>query len=114
MAEFLFLVARDNLNLKNNQRIDLKKLYGFLKQSKEFRVNGDPSIEIDTFNSMTIGFLENSYFTLSYKGVLYYKKVLSFDFFLKADEFKQIFFDEFIMQCLIIAPKTIYKSKQNV
>ncbi len=114
MVEFLFLVARDNFKLKKRQKIDLKKLYVCLKSSKEFKVNGDRSIEIETFNTMTIGFLENSYFALSYKGVIYYKKVVSFDFFLNANEFKKKFFEEYVKQCLIIEPKKVYKSKSKV
>lgn len=114
MAEFLFLVAKDNFNLKRNQKIDLKKLYVFLKSSKEFKVNGDPSIEIETFNVMTIGFLENSYFAISYKGAIHYKKIMSLDFFLNANEFKKKFFKQYIKDCLIIEPKTTYKPKDNV
>ena len=110
----MFLVAKDNFNLKSCEKIDLKKLYVSLKSSEEFRVNGDPSIEIETFNTMTIGFLDNSYFALSYKGLIYYKKVMSFDFFLNAGEFKKRFFEEYVKECLIIEPKSNYKSKKNV
>lgn len=100
MAKFLFLVAKDKFNLKKDEKIDLKKLYVLLKPSKEFRVNGDPSIQIDTFNSMTIGFLNNSYFALSSTGVIYYKKVTSFDFFINANKFKKLFFEEYVKKCL--------------
>lgn len=100
MAKFLFLVAKDKFNLKKDEKIDLKKLYGLLKPSEEFRVNGDPSIEIETFHTMSIGFLKNSYFTISYKGVIYYKKVTSFDFFLNSNKFKKLFFEEYVKKCL--------------
>ena len=113
MADFLFLVAKDNFNLKNDKKIDLKKLSVLLKNNEHFKVSGDPSISIDTFQVLQIK-NEYCFFSISYKGFIQYLKITSFDFFLNASEFKKSFFENYVKECLIIAPKSTYKSKASV
>lgn len=102
------MVARDKIVLKPREKIDLYKLYGLLKNNKKFWVNGDPSMEIETFNKLTISFPQGN-FLISYKGEVYFHKIISLDFFIKIKSFQQGFYSEFVRACIIkeIAPKTL-------
>lgn len=98
MVEFLYLVAKDSLNLRG-KKINLKKLVGNLKETKEFELNGDPSTTIDIFQAVHIK-NQQAYFFLNYKGAIRYLKISSIDFFLSANEFKKSFFKKYVKNCL--------------
>lgn len=94
------MVARDKIQLKPNEKIDLYKLYGLLKNNKKFWVNGDPSMEIETFSKLTISFPQGN-FLISYKGEVYFHKIISLDFFIKIKAFQQGFYLNFVQPCII-------------